>query len=320
MAAPNSDQLGPVVDRLIRTVPLFKGLKPVELVAFLAKTRKVACKQGDTVFKEGDEGGAEIYLIMGGSFEVRRAATDGSIELVDTLEMGQCFGEMALADNQPRSASVIAKTDGVLLGFTGDFLATVPTIAFRLYENLARIIARRHLEIDTEMRTHMAPVCEVQCVNQITKDMPPITAGQIGPKGLQVLASLGQPYTVAARDYIVKENSFGQFMYVVLEGEVEVSKVVEWAPLRLALLTPGNYFGETAIVSEAHGRTADVIAVTDAKLVRLNVGHLEKTPEVGALVYRELARNFSMRLRRSTKVFMQTIARKCYQGCPMRNR
>lgn len=320
MSAATSDQLGAVVDRLIRSVPLFKGLKPAELVPFLAKTRRVGCRQGQALFSEGDENGLEMFLIMGGSFEVRRLATDGTVEVVDTLQMGQCFGEMALADNQARSATVVAKTDGVLLGFTGDFVSDFPNIAFTLYQNLARIIALRHLEIDTEMRTHMVPVCEVQCVNQITKGMPTPQPGQIGPKGREVLERLGQPYTVAARDYVVKENSFGQYMYIVLEGELEVSKIVEYAPLRLALLTPGNYFGETAIVSEAHSRTADVIAVTDARLVKLNAGHLEKTPEVGALVYRELARLFSTRLRRSTKIYMQTIGRGCYKGCPLRGR
>jgi len=317
MADNTFDQLQKVVARLIETVPFFKGLKPADLFAFLSKAKQTTYAAGQVVFSEGDVGGQTIYLIMRGSFDVRKQLSDGSVDVVDTLGMGQCFGEMALVDNQPRSASVAAKSEGLLLAFTGDFVATFPNISFRLYENLARIIAQRHLDIEKEIRMLALPVCEVQCFNEILKDMPP-PAGIIGSRGLTALSQLGQPYTVAAKEFVVKENSMGQNMYIVLEGELEVSKVIEGEPTRVALLTRGNYFGETALVSEDFGRTANVIAIDDVKLVRLNAGHLQKAPELGALVYKELARIFSMRLRRSTKVFMQTYGKECHRDCPMR--
>jgi CRP-like cAMP-binding protein len=315
MAIDMSDQLGNVAARLIQTVPFFKGLKPAELFDFLSQAKQSSFKSGQVVFSEGDEGQA-MYVILRGGVEVRKTLGDGSDEVVDTLDLGQCFGEMALADKQPRSAAAIAKTDTILLGFTGDFLAVFPPIAFRLYENLARIIARRHLDIERDMRTHMRPVCQENCVKRIVKDLPPIT-GQIGPRGIETLSQLGNPQAVAAGAYVVKENTVGQNMYVVLEGSLEVLKIVEDAPLRLALLQRGNYFGEVALVSDEHGRMADVRAAEDVKLIRLNAGHLQKVPHVGAVIYRELARVFSMRLRRSTLVFMQTIGRGCHQDCPM---
>lgn len=310
-------QLQKAVARLIETVPFFKGLKPADLFNFLSKATQTNYARGEIVFSEGDEGEQTIYLIMKGSFDVKKRLEDGSVDVVDTLEMGQCFGEMALVDNQPRSATVVAKADGLLLGFTGDFLGTFPDIAFRLYENLARIIAQRYLEIEKETRMLLLPVCEIECFNRILRDMPP-PSGRIGPKGLSALSQLGQPYTVAAKEFVVKEKTLGQNMYIVLEGFLEVCKTVEGEPVRIAALERGNYFGETALVSDDFGRTASVLAVEDSKLVRLNAGHLQKAPEMGSLVYKELARIFSMRLRRSTKAYMQTYGKECHVGCPMR--
>lgn len=316
MASNAFDQLGKVVARLIETVPFFKGLKPAELFEFLAKAQQTPYPRGATVFSEGDEAAQQLFLIMKGSCDVLKTLADGSRDVVQTLEVGQCFGEMALVDSQPRSATVVAKSDALLLGFTGDFVAEFPNIAFRLYENLARIIAQRHLDAERELKLNLRPVCEETCVKEITKDLPP-PAGQISTRGLAALAQLGDPYNVATGGYVVKANSYGQNMYVVLEGELAVSKEIEGEETCVAVLGRGNYFGETALVSEEHGRTANVKAVADAKLVRLNAGHLQKAPAVGALIYRELARIFSLRLRRSTKILMQTVGQECQRDCPL---
>lgn len=319
MAIDASDQLGNMAVRLIQNVPLFKGLKPAELFEFLAKARQTPIKSGRVLFREGDDQDQAMYIIVQGSIEIGKDLPGGGHEIVDTLGSGQCFGEMALADKQPRSATAIARADTVVLAFTGDFLGAFPQIAFRLYENLARIIARRYLDIEHEMRSIMQPVCKVHCVDPIVKDLPPLT-GQIGPRGLDTLAELGSFMDVPACEYVVRENTVGQYMYVVFEGSVEVTKVIEGMPMRVVLLQRGNYFGETALASDRHGRLADVRVVDDAKLLRLNNAHLQKSPHVGAVIYRELSRIFSMRLRRSTLVYLKTIARGCYKDCPMYQR
>ncbi|HEX8963090.1 MAG TPA: cyclic nucleotide-binding domain-containing protein [Rhodocyclaceae bacterium] len=319
MGIDASDQLGNVAVRLIQNVTFFKGLKPAELFDFLAKARQTVIRYNQVVFKEGDEESQAMYIIVKGAVEISKALPDGSHEVVGTLGSGQCFGEMALADRQPRSATATAKADTIVLAFTGDFLAAFPPIAFRLYENLARIIARRYLDTEHEMRGIMQPVCKVNCVDPIVGGMPPI-AGSIGPRGLETLAQLGNLTAVPAAEYVVKENTVGQYMYVVFEGTLEVTQVIEGEPMRLALLQRGSYFGEVALVSDQHGRLADVRAVEDAKLLRLNNSHLEKAPHVGAVIYRELCRLFSVRLRRTTLVYMQTIGRSCHRDCPVLTR
>ncbi len=61
----------------------------------------------DIIFKEGDTP-ENAYLIHMGAVEVIVGHNGGS-KILDTLNPGEFFGEMALVDNQPRSATAIAK-------------------------------------------------------------------------------------------------------------------------------------------------------------------------------------------------------------------
>ena len=62
----------------------------------------------DIIFKEGDAP-KNAYLIHMGAVEVVVGHSDGSTKIIDTLNPGEFFGEMALVDNLPRSATAIAK-------------------------------------------------------------------------------------------------------------------------------------------------------------------------------------------------------------------
>ena len=62
---------------------------------------------GDVIFDTGDAAHC-AYLIQDGQVDVF-LEKDGLIEVVDTLEPGEIFGEMALVDDKPRSAGAMAK-------------------------------------------------------------------------------------------------------------------------------------------------------------------------------------------------------------------
>jgi CRP-like cAMP-binding protein len=66
-------------------------------------------KQGDTIFREGDPA-SELYVIKSGKVEIRHGN-----RLLDTLDGNNIFGEMALIDNAPRSATAVAGTDVTLV-------------------------------------------------------------------------------------------------------------------------------------------------------------------------------------------------------------
>ena len=93
-------------------------------------------KPGETIFKEG-ETAKELYVIRSGQVEIQLGN-----RLLATLEANEIFGEMALIELAPRSATAIAKTDVALVPISKkDFLTLVsraPTFALDIMGMMAR--------------------------------------------------------------------------------------------------------------------------------------------------------------------------------------
>jgi CRP/FNR family transcriptional regulator, cyclic AMP receptor protein len=98
-----SDRMGGDWVPVLRDVPLFEGLSTRHLkrVAGLARTRRF--HPGAAIIRAGDPGSA-FYVILDG--EVRVMPASGKPVL---LSAGAAFGEMALLDDAPRSADVVAE-------------------------------------------------------------------------------------------------------------------------------------------------------------------------------------------------------------------
>ena len=93
---------------LVSQVSLFRGLNERHL-AHLAKSMKVEhFEPGQVIIAQGEVGQA-LYVVVSGSVEVRRERPGGTPVVLDTLGAGHFVGEMALLDDAPRSATVIAR-------------------------------------------------------------------------------------------------------------------------------------------------------------------------------------------------------------------
>ena len=67
-------------------------------------------RAGITILNQGDDT-KSLYLILEGTLLVTQLAIDGKIVSLELSKKGQCFGEIAIIDGSPRSASVISLTD-----------------------------------------------------------------------------------------------------------------------------------------------------------------------------------------------------------------
>ncbi|MBK6973708.1 MAG: Crp/Fnr family transcriptional regulator [Sterolibacteriaceae bacterium] len=94
---------------LLQQMPLFGGIQEDALSFLLGVSRDVHVRPGAFFFREG-EPGESMFVLDAGTVEVRKKARQGAL-LLSRLGPGDCFGEMALIDLSPRSASVQALED-----------------------------------------------------------------------------------------------------------------------------------------------------------------------------------------------------------------
>jgi len=114
----------------------------------------VAFKAGDTIIREGDEGGT-AYFIVTGAVEVIVGQGDAA-KCVGTLRAGEVFGEMSLIEPGPRSATVTASTDVECLAASyEEFLSALEDHPERAVVFMKTLV--RRLRLMNELIEEVAP-------------------------------------------------------------------------------------------------------------------------------------------------------------------
>ena len=137
-------QADSIVEMLER-IPVFGALREDALNLLLEHAREVNVQRGSWFFHEADAADS-MFVLMHGRVSVIKGWQGRSV-LLGQLGAGDCFGEMALMDLMPRSASVRADEDCLAIEFNaGDLLVLFEhdVEQFALMQmNLAREVCRR---------------------------------------------------------------------------------------------------------------------------------------------------------------------------------
>ncbi len=154
-AARRSPRVGPgrlrasaspieVADALART-RLFAGLEPSTLERLVGEFRRRRFRHGEVIFHLGDPGDA-LFLIVSGAVKISLPTEEGGEAILATLRPGDVFGELALLDGAPRSASAVAMAPTEVLVLSRarfeELLDGVPAIRAALFRTLAAEIRR----------------------------------------------------------------------------------------------------------------------------------------------------------------------------------
>jgi len=123
----------------LKKVPLFESLTLDQLDAVARLGEERDFQPGEVIVSEGEFGG-ELYLLLEGSVEVSQKRGEVQVPL-RTMQAVDYFGEMAVLDNQPRSATIVAREPSRLLALAGtslkELILQMPDISFEILQVLS---------------------------------------------------------------------------------------------------------------------------------------------------------------------------------------
>src|SRR5271156_872075 len=126
---------------LLEKNKFFCDLGPADLKRLRGVTREMSFAPDQIIFKEGDSGNG-IFFVKEGLVQIQAVVDHGDLKVLSRIPAGEVFGEMAMLDNKPRSASASAE-EPTTVYFIGraeweDLLARTPGLANVLVREIIR--------------------------------------------------------------------------------------------------------------------------------------------------------------------------------------
>lgn len=125
--------------KMAQVVPLFNHLDAEDVAKIFAKGLTMQVPKGDVIFYK-DTTGNQMYVVLGGTV----ALFDGPKHLTN-LHVGDMFGEMALINREPRSATAVAAEDTKVFVLTETLFEKLMTkrVAIRMLFNIIGTLSHR---------------------------------------------------------------------------------------------------------------------------------------------------------------------------------
>lgn len=253
-------------DKLL-PIPLFSLLPPGDFAAVLSALKLVRARPGADVIREGDPG-QSFYVVARGSVRVsRRDREQGQIQLAE-LRDGAIFGELALLSAAPRSATVSAVGDCDLLEFDRDALTAASSTVATIGRALSQFTQERLVSNLVTTAPIFRPLDRAQRMSLVKRF---------------------EAYEAEAGTALIRQGTAGQGLFVVLRGEVAVTRTEGGSEMPLAHLGPGDVFGEISLLGD-EPTTASVVATQPSTVLMLGRDSFQKlveaVPEVREYVTR----------------------------------
>lgn len=130
------------IERALTRVSLFAALPPDELRALARQAVRRKYARHELIFSQGEPGDG-LYIVDRGHVLITRQNPEGDELVLSVMDRGEYFGELALFDDEPRSAGAVASADTTLLFLSRtSFREFIQSHPLALFASLRVIVAQ----------------------------------------------------------------------------------------------------------------------------------------------------------------------------------
>ena len=228
----------------LREIPLFAELKDEDLAELCKHIKLRRFMKNSPIVRQGDAGD-NFYTIVSGKAKIVVSGNNGAEKTLGTLSTGDSFGETALIEKGPRTASII-------------------TLSQTAVFEISREGFEKFLASNTENRekiTGKIRLGKMLLASSVFSFM--------SQKQISYLIKNLKPERIKAGTTVFKQGDEGNKFYLIQEGNIHLERFDNSLKTLDIILKPGNFFGEIALVKNIP-RTASAKTVSDSLLFSLD--------------------------------------------------
>jgi CRP-like cAMP-binding protein len=230
------------VVNFLKEIPILAELTTEELNALTAVLKYRRFNRGENIITRGENADA-FYILADGQAQVILGGGESPEDVVDLLNPGDSFGEIALIEKGKRTASIraVAPCKTLVLqkpAFDRLFVENSP-VRQRLTETIRLV----KLVLESQTMSHLAP------------------------RQIRELLRSSKLVTYKAGEYIIRENETGDAAFLIKTGKAQVQK--DGANAAIAESKRGDLIGAIALI-RAVKRTASVVALEDTECLKID--------------------------------------------------
>lgn len=239
-------------DEKIAQLALLRDLSTRSFSKVLQKTRTHQANTGKFLFSEGVNDKTYVYLLSG---EVELMEKG---RVIRTIEADSEEALSPLAHKHPREFSARARGSVEYISIESQTLDML--IA---WENQANYEVREITEDPLSSESDWL-------IRLLSKPV----FNHASPRELQSLFNSFKPHKVSKGQTLIEQHAPADYFYILVSGKASVVHQTENHPqgLKLAILNPGDTFGEDALIS-GHHRNASVTMISDGMVIRIKPEH-----------------------------------------------
>ncbi|MCX6555670.1 MAG: cyclic nucleotide-binding domain-containing protein [Candidatus Aminicenantes bacterium] len=144
-----------IIADILKKLSLFSELNAAAIKELAGLAEERIFHKGETIFEESTTG-RSILGIVSGEVRITQMAKVSGEETLTVLKKGDFFGEMALLEDLPRSATAIAHSDTFMLEISREkflrFIEKDPVSGVKILFTLAKILSERLREADIKIK------------------------------------------------------------------------------------------------------------------------------------------------------------------------